>query len=600
MKRIIRFAICVILCVLTLTANWCAAGSSAASGFFSKVDMLHIESHIEGDAGLGSSTTVQGACVDGDYAYFAFMNGGVCNIAKYDAHSWEYLGKEQIINMGHSNDMTYNSDKDYLVVANNAPYYDVITLVDPDTLAPIKDVEIDEDIYSIAYNAKRKCYVVGLSGTYDFALLDSDFKVKKKFDGVNTGYTRQGGDCDDNYIYFVQSGGSNLLVVYDYSGDHIADIPMDDSDEVENIFHIGNTFYTSLYYYGNTLYRIGFNGSSSITYNVSYSPGEGEGEMKSTTVSYGESTKLSKCSFTRDGYLFAGWRAQRTCDGKVIGFANGSSDFEWLDEDEVFNYLLYDDEEPIATTVKYGNVKLTASWVAEKYSVTTNSGDGEGTSSTYTVTHDGDFVIPDKGYTKEGYIFDGYAASRTCDGRVYGYRDGSDKAEWLYESDAAELYHFMPGEKANKMTPEGEVDLTAQYRSAYTFGDSGSTLIEYAGCDEKVMIPDRGGELKSLAEGAIKDNENMTELYIPAGVTELHKQAISNCPNLHRIYFEGELPEEFDGDFYQGDQAAVLYQIRGGQTFCIGFLSGEKSIPIVRYLSNSLENELSNGAFDPA
>lgn len=600
MKRIIRIAVCVVLCAALMAANWCAADTSAASGFFSKVDMLHIESHIEADAGLGSGTTVQGACVDGDYAYFAFMNGNVCNIAKYDAHTWEYIEKAKIINMGHSNDMTYNSDKDYLVVANNAPYYDVITLVDPDTLSPIKDVKIDEDIYSIAYNAKRECYVVGLSGTYDFALLDSDFEVIKEFDGKNTGYTRQGCDCDDDYIYFVQSGGDNLLVVYDYSGDHIADIPMDDSDEVENIFHIGSEFYTSLYYYGNTLYRIGFNGASSISYKVSYDPGDGAGEMKSTNVEYGESTKLSKCSFTREGYLFDGWRAQRTSDGAYIGYRNGSSEYEWLDADEVFNYQLYDDEEAIATTVRYGNVKLTASWVAEKYHIITNSGTGEGANRDYSVTHNYDFVIPDNGYAKDGYVFDGYTAVRSCDNRVYGYRSGSDRPEWLYASDAARLYRFQPGEKVKSLTPEGDVYLTSEYKSAYTFGDSGSTLLEYSGYDEKVKIPDRGGELKSLAEGAIKDNENMTELYIPSGVSELHKEAISNCPKLHKIYFEDSLPEEIDPDCYVGEEAAILYQIKDGTPFCIGFLSGEQSMYMIRYLSASLEKNMDSGMFDQA
>lgn len=597
MKRIIRFAICMALVAALMTANWCVGGSSAASGFFSKVDMLHIESHIEGDAGLGSGTTVQGACVDGDYAYFAFMNGNVCNIAKYDAHTWEYIEKKQIINMGHSNDMTYNSDKDYLVVANNAPYYDVITLVDPDTLAPIKDVEIDEEIYSIAYNAKRKCYVVGLSGTYDFALLDSDFDVIKEFDGKDTGYTRQGCDCDDDYIFFVQSDGSNLLVVYDYSGDHITDIPMTDTDEVENIFHIGNTYYTSLYYHGNTLYRIGFNGSSSISYNVSYDPGSGSGEMKSTNVEYGETTKLSKCSFTKDGYFFSGWRAQRTSDGAYLGYQYGSDEYEWLDEDEVFEYRLYDDEEPVAETVKFGNVKLTATWISEKYKVITNCGEGEGDSKDYSVTYDHDFVIPDNGYAWEGYIFDGYTATRSLDDRVYGYREGSDHPEWLYDSELADVYRFHPGEKVKSLTTDGEVYLTAEYKSAYTFGDSGSTLLEYAGSDEKVVIPNRRGELKSLAEGAIKDNENLTELHIPAGVNVLQKQAISNCPNLHKIYFEGFLPKEIDGGCYEGDEAAILYEIIGDQPFCIGFLSGEQSLPMIRCLSESVEENWKNGIY---
>ena len=598
MKRFFRVSVCALLCVLTITANMCATGIHADSSFFSQVDMLHIESHIEEDAGCGSGATVQGACADGDYAYFAFMNGNVCNIAKYDIHSWEYIEKEKIINMGHSNDMTYNSDKDYLVVANNAPYYDVITLVDPDTLAPIKDVKIDVDIYSIAYNAKRQCYVVGLSGTYDFALLDSDFEVIEEFEGVDTGHTRQGGDCDDDYIYFVQSDGNNLLVVYDYEGEHIADIPMDDTDEVENIFHIGNTFYTSLYYRGNTLYRIGFNPASSISYQVSYDPGAGEGEMKGTNVAYGESTKLRENSFTKEGYLFAGWRAQRTCDGKVIGYRNGSDEYEWLDEEDVYNDFLYDDEESVATTVKYGNVKLTAQWIAEKYKIVTNSGDGEGETKEYSVTHNNDFVIPDNGYSKEGYIFDGYTAVRSHDNRVYGYRKNSDKPEWLYKSDAIGMVHLRPGEKVKGLTPDGDVTLTAQYKSAYTFGDSGETLLEYAGSDEQVKIPDRDGELTTLAQGAIKDNENLKDLYIPAGVSVLHEKSIANCPKLNKIYFEEKLPEEIDGECYVGDGAVVLYVIKNGQPFCIGFLSDEHSIPIIKLMYDALNESINNGTFE--
>lgn len=598
MKRILRLSVCAVLSVAVLLTQLCALSVMAAepdADFFSKVDMLFIESHLESDVGLGKGTTVQGACADGEYAYFAFMNGSVCNIAKYDAHTWEYLEKKQIVNMGHSNDMTYNPDKDYLVVANNAPYYDVITLVDPDTLKPIKDVTIDEDIYSISYNPKRKVYVVGLSGTYDFALLDEDFTVKKKFEGVDTGRTRQGGDCDDDYIYFVQSGGNNLLVVYDYSGEHIASIPMDDSDEVENIFHIGNTFYTSLYYYGNTLYRVGFSDASRIAYPVSYDAGGGEGEMKPTTILYGESTKLSPCTFTKEGYTFGGWRAQRTSDGAFIGYRNGASDYEWLARDEVYNDVLYDDEESIATTVRFGGVKLTATWIAERYNITLAPGEGAGEALSYTVAQNTDFILQESGFSKEGYLFAGYAATRTYDDRVYGYRADSDRAEWLRPEDAAKQHIFKAGDHLSAMTPEGDVTLTAQFKSAYTFGEDGSTLVEYVGVDEKVMIPANDGELKTLAEGAIKDNENMTELYIPAGVDTMHKQSITNCKKLRNIYFEGTLPSEINGDCCSGQDTPILYEIRDGQTFCIGFLGGDADLPIVRYLSSSLDDNLNNG-----
>lgn len=591
MKRIFRFMICVILAVTLLCAHLvCTA--QAASGFFSKVDMLFIESHMEDYADLGSGSAVQGACTDGKYAYFGFVSGGVCTLTKFDVGTWEYVKKERIINMGHSNDMTYNSDKGYLVVANNAPYYDVVTLIDPDTLAPIKDVQIKEDIYSIAYNAKRKCYVVGLSGTYDFAILDSDFKVKEKFEGVKTGYTRQGCDCDDDYIYFVQSGGSNVLVVYDYEGKHITDIPMTSSDEVENLFHVGKTFYTTLFYYGNKLYRVGFNEATKITYNVSYDANGGEGEMKGMTVTYGESTKLSPNVFTRDGYFFAGWRAQRTSDGKFIGYANGASDYEWLDEEDVFNYVLYDDEEPVAETVRYGNVKLYAEWIADRYEVHYNSGYGEGEDYWLSAEHNEELTVPELDYVQEGYVLDGYTAQRDYDGRVYGYRSGSDQPEWLNESDAKELYRFRAGEPYSALTNEGAVEMTARYKYAYTFGEDGSTLVEYVGVDEKVSIPSNDGELKTLAEGAIKDNEIMKDLYIPAGVNAIQKQSISNCPKLRNIFFEGNIPDEIDGECFVGQDAPVVYEIRGGQPFCVGFLTGRSSVPLLRLHAYSLDKDL--------
>ena len=590
MKRIVRFVICVILCMTLLCAHLICTGE-AASGFFSKVDMLFIDSHLEGYVGLGNSAPVQGACTDGKYAYFGFVSGGVCTLAKFDVNTWEYVSKEKIINMGHSNDMTYNPDKDYIVVANNAPYYDVVTLIDPDTLAPIKDVQIKEDIYSIAYNAKRKCYVVGLSGTYDFALLDSDFKVKEKFTGVKTGYTRQGCDCDDDYIYFVQSGGNNVLVVYDYDGKHITDIPMASTDEVENLFHVGKTFYTSLFYYGNKLYRVGFNNATKIAYNVSYQANGGEGEMKSTTVTYGESTNLSPNEFSRDGYFFAGWRAQRTSDGKYIGYANGASDYEWLDEADVFNYVLYDDEEPVAETVRWGNIKLYAEWIAQRYEVHYNSGDGVGEAFWLSADHNEELTVPELDYVLEGYILDGYTAQREVDGRVYGYRAGSDSPEWLYASDAQELYRFRAGDTYTAMTKEGVVNMTAQYKYAYTFGEDGSTLVEYVGVDEKVSIPSNDGELKTLAEGAIKDNENMKDLYIPAGVNAMQKESISNCPKLRNIFFEGNLPDEIDGECCVGQETPVVYEIRGGQPFCVGFLTGRSSVPLLRVHSYSLNKD---------
>ena len=619
MKKFFRFAVCAFLIIALVIANICV--SSAADKFFSKTDMLLIKNHIEDDADANEYANIQGACTDGKYAYFALMQSGT-TIMKYNISSWEFVEKKKVSNVGHANDMTYNPDKGYIVIANNAPYYDRLTLLDPDTLKVIKDVQIDEDIYSIAYNASMKRYIVGLSGGYDFAMLDEDFdvirdedKVKEKeeleesdkkedrekaeklnttkiYEGVSTGYTRQGCDCDGDYIYFVQSGGNNLLVIYDYSGNHIASIPMASKYEVENILHIGNTFYTTTYHYGNRLYRIGFNSATDISYKVSYDPAGGEGEMEPTTVHYGKSTKLRKNEFKREGYTFYGWRVQRDSDDKVIGYRLGSDKYEWLSEDDLYTVLPYFDEESMAETVLFGNLKLSAIWINDEYGIDFDTDGGVGEMEPAVAKYDGEFVIPENGFSKEGYVFSGFSAVRDLDGRTYGYREGSDEPEWLKSDDIIRPHLFRPGDKVTKLTTDGRVNMTARYKFAYTFGDDGSTLVEYVGVDEKVYIPDNSGELKTLAEGAIKDNETMTELYIPAGVNDLQKQAVTNCPKLRSIYFEGSLPEKFDPDGVSGADTPAVYKVRDGQAFCIGFYADEASASLIRCHAASLDRAL--------
>ncbi len=618
MKRFLRFAVCAIMCFALVTANLCF--SSAADKYFSKAEMLLIKDDIEEDAGVGASASVQGACTDGKYAYFA-LSGSFTTILKYDMGTWELVDEEKISNMGHSNDMTYNPNKKYLVVANNAPYYDKVTLIDAESLDVIKDVQITQDIYSIAYNAERKQYAVGISGSYDYTLLGEDFKAiqdedkvkakekekdeeKKKemntdkvFEGVDTGYTRQGCDCDDDYIYFVQSGGKNLIVVYDYEGNHIANIPMDDTDEVENIFHVGNTYYATMHYYGNRVHRIGFSPETDISFKVYYDANGGEGEMKPTTVHYGDKTKLSKCKFTKEGYFFGGWRAQRDCDGSYIGYRNGAKDYEWLSKDDVFTYVPYYDEETVSETVRYGNVKLSAIWINERYGIDFDTDGGEGHMDPVTVAYAEELTLPETGFSKEGYVFDGYSAFRETDGKTYGYRKGSDKPEWLYSADAERLHIFKPGDKVSKLTYDGRVTMTSRYKFAYTFGNDGSTLVEYVGVDEKVVIPDNSGELTTLAEGSIKDNSSMTELYIPAGVSSLKKEAVSNCPKLRSIYFEGNLPREFDSAGVSGADNPAVYKVRNGQAFCIGFYAGEAGAELVRCHAWMLDKSLKENKY---
>lgn len=595
MKQFLRFVFCAVLCLAVAAANLCFV--SAADKFDSKAEMLQLKSHIEDDAGQNAYSPVQGACTDGRYAYFA-VTKTTTTIVKYDLRTWEYVSKQNIINMGHSNDMTYNSDKNYIVVANNKPYYDYVTLIDPDTLDVIKDVKIDEEIYAIAYNPKRKSYVVGISGGYDYAILDSDFKLTEKFKGVNTGYTRQGCDCDDDYVYFVQSGGRNNIAVYDYSGKHIANIPMTNTDEAENMFHVGRDYYVSMYYYGSSVHRVGFSDSTRIRYTVSYDSNGGEGAMAVTSVHYGESTPLRRNAYTRDGYFFAGWTVQRDSDGRYLGYAEDSDDYGWLSHDEIDRYFYYGDGQSISKTVDFGGIKLCVHWINERYGVDFSSGGGYGELDSVSVGYSDEFTLPESPFGKEGYIFDGYVASRDTDGKVFGYREGRGTPEWLSPSELSSEYIFREGDSLSKLTEDGRVTFEARYKFAYTFGEDGSTLVEYVGVDEKVNIPSNEGELRTLAEGAIKDNSVMTELYIPASVSSLQRDAVTNCPKLRSVYFEGSLPEEFDSESVSGSDSPAAYKLFNGQAFCIGFFADKSNAQLIRAHAANFDSALKGHIYE--
>ena len=195
---------------------------------------------------------LQGGCIDkeGKYVYFLFQKNNQSSIAKYDFETKKIVDSKHVIDTDHSNDACYNSKLNAVIVVHNAPNYKLISMFDADTLERKGDpFTFSDNIYSIAYNEKTDRYVVGLSGDYNFAILDSEFKIIKRITGAKTGYTRQGVDADDEYIYFVQSTGTlQYIVIYTWEGTHIATLPLYGIyEEVEHAFHIGNQLYISCY-----------------------------------------------------------------------------------------------------------------------------------------------------------------------------------------------------------------------------------------------------------------------------------------------------------------------------------------------------------------
>ena len=224
---------------------------------------------------------LQGSCTDGTYSYYLLLNKNVtlCKVVKVRHSTMKVTAVSDALYVGHGNDMTYNSDKKCLVVAQS-------TGKDPKTLISInaKTLKIIENrhiaipsklagasyastkaisgFYSIAYSSGRKQYVTLLRGSHNFVILDSEMKpVRYVKASKKNNYLTQGIDATDDYILVAQSPKAanqvyNIITVYDWDGNYISKINVKRGYEIESIFHIGSKYYAGFYRsYYKTCYR---------------------------------------------------------------------------------------------------------------------------------------------------------------------------------------------------------------------------------------------------------------------------------------------------------------------------------------------------------
>ncbi len=215
-----------------------------------------------------SIKTVQGGCSDGTYYYQAFIQkdtdsnekNNVVRIVKVELATGKRVLTSGDLDLNHSNDITYNSKTNQLIVCHNNPYRTKLSIINPETLEFIKDVTIEASIYSIDYNEKHDMYVIGLSGGQTFRFLDADFKyVDNKIHTPTEqtkGYTTQGVACDDEYIYFVLYK-QNVITVYDWDGEFVALIELDvGSVEPENLSIVNCEIYVGSSGGGSTVWKV--------------------------------------------------------------------------------------------------------------------------------------------------------------------------------------------------------------------------------------------------------------------------------------------------------------------------------------------------------
>ncbi len=203
----------------------------------------------------------QGSASDGTYVYFVLRNSSDSGsvITKHNLADGKLVAVSEVLDLGHGNDMTYDTKNKRLVVAHGQSEGQILTLVDPETLAFIKDINIPKGSGAITYNEKRDQYAISQGGKTLY-ILDSDFKLVSSFSrSDSTGYTAQGMGSDDDYIYFPMSGkDDNKLVVYDWNGKYVKTLTVPVDHESESMFWVNGKYYIAYNTNGEALYETEF------------------------------------------------------------------------------------------------------------------------------------------------------------------------------------------------------------------------------------------------------------------------------------------------------------------------------------------------------
>ncbi len=258
MKKIVMILMAILVlgrfCLAESLSAICSGGSYA----------LSLEHMVSIDA-VDGYTVQQGAATDGKFAYFILENQDedLCSLWKVDMETWEVVDKAFGLALDHGNDMTYNPNTGRLVAVHNKPHYSWVSIINPETLEIEQTLVTSTGMRSIAYSAERDQYAVGLAGNVHFALLDSDFRYIAKIKCQDPGLTTQGMDCDENHVYFPlynRVTGENIVSIYDWEGNFVGDIPMEDNGlEVEAMFNFEGNYYASYYGQGSHTYRLTLN-----------------------------------------------------------------------------------------------------------------------------------------------------------------------------------------------------------------------------------------------------------------------------------------------------------------------------------------------------
>ena len=135
----------------------------------------------------------------------------------------------------------------------------------------------------------------------------------------------------------------------------------------------------------------------SNTYTIKYDSNGGNGSMANVSHGYGESKRLAKNTFTKEGYTFVGWNTDKNA-----------------------SVALYTDEQEVSNIGESGEtVTLYAVWKANTYTVKYDSNGGNGSMANVSYSYGENKKLTKNTFTKSGYTFIGWNTNKDANAALY-------------------------------------------------------------------------------------------------------------------------------------------------------------------------------------
>ena len=192
-----------------------------------------------------------------------------------------------------------------------------------------------------------------------------------------------------------------------------------------------------------------------------YYKNSGSGKMSNTTHLLGNDIKIPANKFTRTGYAFTGWELYKPYNKQWL-YSDGTS-YGWYvsgKQPSGWSKVRYDDGATIPADVHLASngktlIRLKACWTevgAPKYTIQFNANGGTGTMADLPGTTGVRNVLTRCAFTRQGFAFVGWTATRKSDGKWLfnaELEDGSYGARWhtkeAGEAAGWELFRYADG-----------------------------------------------------------------------------------------------------------------------------------------------------------